>query len=51
MNSGWTKRTGRIQFPVRHMRGANGVSLWMFLRIAAKRSAEEATHDRQAGAK
>jgi hypothetical protein len=50
MNSGWTKRTGR-SFQFVDMRGANGVSLWMFLRIAAKRSAEEATHDRQAGAK
>jgi len=33
------------------MRGANSVFLWMFPRIAAERSAEEATHDRQTGAK
>jgi hypothetical protein len=52
MNSGWAKRTGRIQFPVRRQEGgADSVSLWMFLRIAAERFAEEATYDRQAGAK
>jgi hypothetical protein len=50
MHTGWANQPHTVSSSLTRG-GANSVSLWMFLRTAAERSAEEATHDRQAGAK